>query len=305
MKKRNIFLIIFAVISLFLTEKNLMAADTLPNDLKPQIIATPTGKIEYYRFGKGTPLVLITGYFANVHTWSASFLKALAAKHDVIIFNNRNVGGSTNSSNKYQAADLAEDTKYLLDGLHLSHVSLLGISMGGMIAQQFAITYPKAVDHLILINTFIAGIKPVYPNKEVQEDLYRTPKGKFKQYLMALRILFPPQARYKMFFVFFHDRFQSQVKEAPMSARTIEQQRQLVLDWIKDKPALEKIKQLKIPVLILSGGSDSVIPPSNTDVLHKEIPHSILIRWKDGGHVMIFQYPESIANVINQWLLTP
>ncbi len=304
MKKRTIRRVLVAIVALFFAGIATTSVRALSHPLTPQTIQTPTGKIEYYRFGQGTPLVLITGYFADVKSWSGSFLKALAAKHDVIIFDNRNVGGSVNTSHLYKAKDLAEDTKYLLDSLHLSHVNLLGISMGGMIAQQFAITYPKTVDHLILINTFIAGRQPTYPSREVQADLYSYPKGKLKQYWMALRILFPKDARYKMFIVFLRDRFKSSTAEAPISPAVIEQQRQLVLAWIKDKSALEKIRQLKIPVLILSGGEDAVIPYSNTDVLHREIPHSTLVRWKKGGHVMIFQYPESIAEVINQWLLT-
>jgi pimeloyl-ACP methyl ester carboxylesterase len=232
-----------------------------------------------------------------------SFLKALAAEHDVIIFDNRNVGGSINRSKNYKAIDLAEDTNYLLEGLHLSHASILGISMGGMIAQQFAIKYPKAVDHLILINTLIAGLKPTYPSKDIQADLYSYPKNKLEQYLMALRIFFPPQARFHMFFTFLWGRFDPKTEEAPISPAVIEQQRELVLSWIDDKKALQQIKQLKMPVLILSGGSDYLIPSDNVDVLHREIPHSTFVRWQDGGHIMIFQYPEEIARVINQWLL--
>lgn len=301
MKKQSI-LIVLAVITLFIV-KIATAGSSLSDHLVPGYIKSPGGKIEYYRFGKGTPIVLITGYFANVKAWNRSFLKALASEHDVIIFDNRNVAGSTNTSKNYKAMDLAEDTKYLLDGLHVSHATILGISMGGMIAQQFAITYPESVDHLILINTLVAGIQPHFPDKQVQADLYSSPKNKLTQYLLALKILFPPEARFKMFFMFLQDRFKSSTEEAPLSPEVVQQQRELVLSWIKDTKALEKIKQLKMPVLILSGGSDALIPPDNADVLHREIPDSTLVRWEKGGHLMIFQYPDAIANVINQWLI--
>ena len=296
-------ILIFLAMSIF--SGTSVAQNTYPilsNTLSPHIINIPGGKIEYYRFGQGTPLILIAGYFANVKSWNMPFLKMLSAKHDVIILDNRNVGASVNSSKSYTTLDLAEDIDYLVKALNLSHVNIFGISMGGMIAQQFAITYPKTVDHLILMNTFIAGIKPTVPNKEVQEDLYSQPKSKLKQYLMALRILFPKEARFKMFFSFMRDRFNPYTKETPISPTVIKQQQALVLGWIKNTAALEKIKQLKMPVLILSGGADYVIPSPNTDVLHKEIQHSTLVRWKNGGHAMIFQYPEAIANVINQWL---
>lgn len=296
-----LFTIIFSLISTtFLAASH--SYQPLTNHVKPKIIQIPNGKIEYYRFGRGTPLILITGYFANVKSWNMTFLKKLAENHDVIIFDNRNVGGSVNSSDSYSAFDLAQDVNYLLKALNIPHAAILGISMGGMIAQQFAISYPNKVNHLILVNTFIAGIPPIMPSEEIQADLYSQPKGKIKQYLMALRLLFPPQDRSKMFFSFIRDRFNPSTKEAPLSQSVIKQQQNLVNGWMKDTAALQQIKQLKMPVLILSGGSDSIIPYANADVLKKEIPQAKLVRWKDGGHAMTFQHPEAIANVINQWL---
>ncbi len=298
--KKFLFVFVF-IICLFAKAQ----ADTLSNNILPQVIKVPNGKIEYYRFGHGTPLILITGYFANVKSWNMTFLKALAEKHDVIIFDNRNVGGSINSSKNYTAYDLAVDTHDLLSALNLAHANVLGISMGGMIAQQLAISYPKSVDHLILVNTFIAGIQPTLPNKQVEADFYKQPHGKFKQYLLALKLLFPPESRSKMFFTFFHDRFNPNTQEIPLSPTVIKQQQALVLAWMKDTSALRKIRELKIPVLILSGGSDYIIPYQNSNVLKKEIPHAKLVRWQDGGHAMTFQHPEQIADVINQWISEP
>lgn len=299
---RKIVIISILIISGFFINPLLADNQPLTKNIMPKIMEVPHGKIEYYRFGHGTPLILIAGYFANVKSWNMPFLKALAAQHDVIILDNRNVGGSINYSKNYSARDLADDVNNLITKLHLSHVNVLGISMGGMIAQQFAIAYPEKVDHLILVNTFIAGMPPMMPNKEVQADLYSGPKGKLKQYLMAIRILFPPEDRTKMFFAFIRDRFNPSTKEAALSQDVIKQQQKLVLAWMKDTSALKKIKRLNMPVLILSGGADSIIPYPNSDVLKKEIPHAKLIRWNEGGHAMIFQYPESIASVINQWL---
>jgi len=298
--KKNLIFFLWIILSSLIGTAN--AYPTLSNKLTPHIVEIPGGKIEYYRFGHGTPLVLITGYFANVKSWSYSFLKTLATDHDVIILDNRNVGGSSNSSKKYRAIDLASDVNNLLKSLNISHADIFGISMGGMIAQQYAISYPQSVDHLILMNTFIAGQQPALPSKKIQADFYNMPKGKFKQYLLALRVLFPPQTRAKMFFVFLHDRFNPNTVEAPLSPTVVKQQQKLVFAWIKDTYALQKIKELKIPVLIMSGGMDYVIPSVNSDVLNKEIPHSKLIRWEDGGHAMIFQYPVAMAKVINDWL---
>ncbi len=299
----NLFLcLLLSIFTKMAAAENTHYYQTLSNQLTPQVLDVPGGKIEYYRFGHGTPLVLITGYFANVKSWSMSFLKALSAEHDVIILDNRNVGGSINSSKNYKTVDLAGDVNYLLQSLNINHTDIFGVSMGGMIAQQYAISYPTKVDHLILMNTFIAGKQPALPSKQIQAGFYTAPKGKIKQLLMALRVLFPPEARAKMLFVFLNDRFNPKTEEKPLSPKVIKQQQNLVLAWMNDRDALQKIRKLKIPVLIMSGGSDYVIPPANSDVLKKEIPQAELIRWQDGGHAMIFQHSADIAKVINDWL---
>ena len=57
-----------------------------------------------------------------------------------------------------------------------------------------------------------------------------------------------------------------------------------------------------MPVLILNGEADSVIPPINSIILTRTIPHAQLVRWKEGGHAMIYQYPEQIANTVNDFI---
>ena len=57
-----------------------------------------------------------------------------------------------------------------------------------------------------------------------------------------------------------------------------------------------------MPVLILNGTADAVIPPINSSILVQTIPHAELIRWKDGGHAMIYQYPKQIAQCIDNFI---
>src|SRR3990167_8793698 len=85
----------------------------------PQYSAIQHGHLEYYRFGTGSPIVLIPGYVTDITSWDKQFLATLAEKHQVIVFNNRNVGGSVVKSNHYESQDLAKDTYQLIQKLHL------------------------------------------------------------------------------------------------------------------------------------------------------------------------------------------
>ncbi len=121
------------------------------NQLAPHYASIQQGKIEYYELGHGTPIVLIPGYATDVTSWNKVFVATLASHHRVIILNNRNVGGSHLPSSHYGSQDLANDTDQLIHQLHLKKPAVIGISMGGMIAQQLAIMHPNSVGQLILI----------------------------------------------------------------------------------------------------------------------------------------------------------
>lgn len=278
------------------------------NLLKTQtahILPIKNGKLVYYRFGHGTPIVLICGYATNVSSWNRYFLAKLAQHHEVIVFDNRNVGDSLIRSKQYSAADLANDTDQLIQKLKLNKPTVIGISMGGMIAQQLAVAHPNDVGHLVLINTAIAGHQSVPPSKEVEQVILDTPKGAIRRYMIAIKLLSPPSWWVRMAVDLPKNRFEPKSDPALLgvSAETLKQQQQLILAWAKnDKTALQ-LKKLNIPTLVLSGGSDDVIPPINSNILAKTIPHAKLLRWPEGGHAMIYQYPDELAGAVNWFVI--
>ncbi len=268
--------------------------------LHPTAFFLPTqgGRIEYYALGKGSPIVLISGYAASASAWNRRFLSVLLKNHEVILFDNRNVGGSYNSSRLYTTAALAEDTDALIQALHLDHPAVVGISMGGMIAQQLAVSYPQDVSHLILINTAIAGSQSVKPSLQVQDWIEHTPQGKIKRFFIALRLMAPPSWWLEVMHQIRTDRFADNGKTLGVSPKTLQQQRQLVFDWAANNTAAAAIAKLNVPTLILNGGEDALIPPINSVILAKTIPHAQFERWADGGHLMPYQFPEPIAEAI-------
>lgn len=277
-----------------------------PVDLKqlqPQYINVKHGKIEYYRFGEGSPIVLISGYASNIAGWNKEFVEELANEHEVILFDNRNVGGSLSQSKDYSTKALAEDTHELVDQLNLHNPTILGISMGGMIAQQYALSYPHDIGHLILINTVIAGTHSVPPSTFAEDAILHTPQGVVKRYVTGIQLLAPPKWWAHMTYSLARDHFPGDKLSFAIPESILNEQRHLILDWCKNNLAASEISKIQTPTLVLNGGADSLIPPVNSEILARTIPHSTLLRWQEGGHAMIYQYPNQIALAINNFLI--
>jgi pimeloyl-ACP methyl ester carboxylesterase len=279
-----------------------VSLDTI-KQLKPRYLSITGGQLEYFQLGQGSPIVLIAGYACDVTSWNRHFLLKLAQQHQVIIFNNRNVGGSQFQSNDYDAAALAADTVQLVRGLQLKTPTIIGLSMGGMIALQFAVSYSNEVGRLILMNTILPGENAHHPDEKVQEELINMPKNMISLYLLSFRLFFPRSTILPVTVALIKDRFLPKNYNTPgFTDAVLTQQQSLVKKWSQDEETAQEISKLQMPTLILNGGADKVFPPDNSEILSQTILHAQLIRWAKGGHAMIFQYPVEIAIAITTFI---
>src|ERR1700680_250647 len=117
------------------------------------------GEIElaYERSGAGPPLLLIMGMSGTALHWGEPFLHALRRDFEVIVYDHRGVGASTRLDGPITTAQLAEDAVGLLTALGIETAHIVGISMGGMIAQELALAYPERVRTLTLGCTYCGG----------------------------------------------------------------------------------------------------------------------------------------------------
>jgi pimeloyl-ACP methyl ester carboxylesterase len=106
--------------------------------------------------GEGEPLLCVAGLACDTLVWIPQ-VQAFAAAHKTVIFDNRDVGQSSLATGDYEIADLARDALALADELGLDSFHLLGVSMGGAIAQEVAIQAPERVRTLTLAVTFPSG----------------------------------------------------------------------------------------------------------------------------------------------------
>jgi 3-oxoadipate enol-lactonase len=106
--------------------------------------------------GEGEPLLLVMGLAADTMAWAMQ-VPAFSARYRTIIFDNRDVGQSSMAAGRYEITDMAQDTLALADGLELESFHLVGVSMGGAIAQEVALAAPDRVRTLTLAMTWPRG----------------------------------------------------------------------------------------------------------------------------------------------------
>src|SRR5918998_1117574 len=115
------------------------------------------GRTIYYEdHGDGEPLLGVMGLAADTLSWTLQ-VPAFSERHRTVIFDNRDVGRSSADEQDYEITDMAQDALELADALGLDRFHLVGVSMGGAIAQEMALAVPERVRTLTLAVTFPAG----------------------------------------------------------------------------------------------------------------------------------------------------
>ncbi|MGH8014531.1 MAG: alpha/beta fold hydrolase, partial [Candidatus Binataceae bacterium] len=107
-------------------------------------------KIRYEVRGQGQPLAMIMGFSGSSRTWGEPLLQQLETRYSAIVIDNRGTGESDKPDQPWTITDMAADAVAVLDALKLERAHVFGISMGGMIAQEFALNFPQRLRGLVL-----------------------------------------------------------------------------------------------------------------------------------------------------------
>jgi len=244
----------------------------------------------YRELGKqhgGTPVVFLNHLAAVLDNWDPRVVDGIAAKHHVIVFDNRGIGASTGSpANSME--QMADDAITFIKGMGFTQVDLFGFSMGGMISQEIVLKEPQLVRKMILAGTGPAGGEGISAVAGVSNyDLLRASfTGQDpKQYLFFTRTHNGIEAG-KAFLARLKERSQGRDKEIAIGAYV--SQLQALSAWGQKKPAdLSVITQ---PVLVVNGDDDRMVPTPNSYDLARRLPNSALVIYPDAGHGGVFQY---------------
>jgi len=269
-----------------------MEAESLPT------IAVDGAQIAYRRIGKGRPLLVLNGFGATSADWDPPFIDGLACSNEVILLNNRGIGGSADDGKPFDIAKLADDTAHVIKTLGLARVSVMGWSMGGFIAQALALNYADRVDKLVLLSTDSGGVQADRASPDVWSELIDTSGTPNEQARRLLFLLFPSDVAESLYLQFGDI---VAAARAQLSVELLNRQAAAMEAWY-GKGVASRLKELRVPVLIGAGTEDIVIPASNALKLANAIPGAWLAQFPHGGHPFMAQYPRALADLINTFV---
>ncbi|MBK6965788.1 MAG: alpha/beta hydrolase [Bacteroidales bacterium] len=227
--------------------------------------------------------------------WSTGVVEALSQQYKVIVFDYRGMGYSTNNDTSFSISTLADDAAALLDALQIDKAHVLGWSMGGYVAQMMAVRHPEKVSKLILYATNCGDTLTVNPSQEIV-DILSNPSSTPMQFLSTL---FPDD------WMTAHTEpwnFLPEGKE-PENGEAIGMQYGAIQQWLSpDGGSAGHLQQLSMPVLLICGSDDKVVPAINSTILSDSIPTATLISVAGTGHGLMYQQPEVFASYLLSFL---
>lgn len=276
-------------------------------------------EIYYESFGNASnpTIVLIMGLDAQCVIWSMNFIEPLvAAGYHVIRFDNRDIGLSTwiedwHRSRPYTLEDMAADTVGLLDALHIEKAHIIGASMGGMIAQRVAISYPERVLTLtsIMSSGFVLDTKatnriaiklvfailPYIIRYFTVKNRFTDHKVNLKTYMATYRML--SGTKYPFNQTYFEQLFQWSIFERKGQNPKARLQQYSAI--VASGSRLKELPKIKCPTLILHGTADKLVPPIHAKIYAPLIPDAKMV-WLDGvGH----EIPNGVLDQVHKEIL--
>lgn len=249
----------------------------------------------YYELvGQGDPLLFIPGLGGNCRVWDP-VVPTLAEQFTCILADNRGVGRSIARRKPQTLADYSADLAELLDHLQLDRAHVLGLSLGGIIAQRFAIDHPSRIDRLVLVSCadrFTAYLHRV--SALLGHSLRRFPRHMFVQTMEILTTA--------PFYLDAHveeiDRLANERVREGVPARAMGAQLRALLRSDVD-PADYKITS---PTLIVAGEHDHLIPNCYARRMSAKIPRSRFVLVPGAGHNPMIEMPDTVLPLITRFL---
>lgn len=250
-------------------------------------VELPDARVHYATAGaSGTPVLLIMGFGVPGHMW-LNQIEAFTPRHRVAWFDNAGAGQTTRVRRRPASMrDLGRHAVAVLDALGWPDAHVVGVSMGGMIAQEIALAAPDRVRSLSLVVTHAGGLRALTPPP--------------RSLLMFLRAFLGPRAQRARVLeqLIFPEAYLRTVDVAPL-------RRALRDQVVGAAPARDRLLQIAAilghrtghrlhaladtPTLVVKASLDRLVKPHEHDRLHRLIPGSRLVAFEDAGHAILHQ----------------
>ncbi|MBC7171608.1 MAG: alpha/beta fold hydrolase [Polyangiaceae bacterium] len=260
----------------------------------PRRFTPSSPRIAYYRAGESGPAVLLVmGYGMRGAAWEPQ-VDTLRRDHRLCYYDHLGVGESDDAPGPITMKTMARDALRVMDAAGFERAHLVGVSMGGMIAQELALHCPERFDTLTLVATHAGGLRSMLPTPRGLSYFARAQVGAPRERVKALTGLLYPES------------YVASIDKATLEARMrgtvgVRAKRRTLLYQLRAialHDARARLGAITLPTLVVRPGLDVLIHPSHSDELHRRIPGSTLVRIDDAGHGCLFQSAETLADVL-------
>ena len=256
-------------------------------------------ELYYETHGEGPAVLLVMGIGYDSSLWTLAQVPALSTEFTVVVVDNRDAGRSSKAISPYNIADMADDLAGLLDALQIPRTHLLGLSMGGMIAQEFALRHGDRLDRLVLTGTGAA------PARSASDPIRIWSWVKAND---ATGEVFGGQQLAALFSTAFlrnHVAVQDTVallasNPYPMSPEAYARQADAYLQF----DALDRLDEITAPTLVVVGEQDLLTPPWIAREVADAIPGARfeVIRGDGSSHVVPIERPDDFNRLVSDFL---
>ena len=247
-------------------------------------------RLFYEQRGQGPRLLVITGTNGDLRRKPSVLESPLARRFTLVAYDQRGLGQSSKPDHPYHMADYADDAAQVMDTVGWGSARVLGISFGGMVAQEFALRHPHKVERLALCCTAPGGRGGAsYP---LHELIGLSPQQR-AEHLLAVQdtrrdaawIAADPARAQKAL-----DELMARARPVDPSDPNIALGSRRQIEARRDHDTFDRLPQLKMPVGLFAGKYDGVAKPEAQEAMRRQILHASL-RFFEGGHLFTMQDP--------------
>ncbi|MFI0435469.1 MAG: alpha/beta fold hydrolase [Parachlamydiaceae bacterium] len=261
--------------------------------------------LAYYIRGEGKPLLMINGFLSTMSLWDPALIEELAVNYQLILFDNRGVGLSTDTKENHTTiSKMADDVAGLIKNLGYEKVNILAWSMGARIGQQLLIRHPALIEKAILCSANPGGTHADKTAVDIESKLNNPDIPEIEKLSLVFTNDEGGKAAAKNCL--------ARLKEAVAAGTipndftidkqtAIRQTRARTTLWDSSNENFEALKKIKHPVLLADGRSDLIDLPENSVIIANQIPYS-WTAFLDGGHAFLFQSHQQFSHLVHTFL---
>jgi pimeloyl-ACP methyl ester carboxylesterase len=249
--------------------------------------------LNYVRRGEGEPMLLIQGMSGNHLAWGEPFLSDLERDFDVVAYDHRGVGRSSAVTDPFTITDLADDAAALIAALGWESAHVVGISMGGMVAQELALRHPDRIRTLTLGCTYSGGEGSALTSSQVSTKLAEAMMAGDPDRAIATAYevnVSPGYGADKSAYGTFYEMATALPTPVPVIM--------LQMQAIAAHDTLDRLEEISAPTLVIHGTVDEMLPYSNAVLIASKIPDAQLETLEGVGHMFWWEQPERSAAAI-------